>query len=486
MVRPGVEIVTRSAPPTRGAPTDTGVAYFAGIAEKGPTDTEVAIHNMGDYGKNFGGRALGSLLYDACDGAFRTGVTTIHVGRAAGPGAAKDTHTFNDGGAAPSLAVDSIGPGDSGYEAAVEVTGGTFVIVVTDTATDKELSRSYALSSVADAVAWGAANAYVRVRALGANNPAAAGAVALAGGTDDRANITDTERQAALDLFPKTLGPGQLAYPGATTTSMHVALLNSAMATNRFGLLDLPDSSSDTALEAEAAAIRASVDLNALAETYGMLVADWQVIQGVTSGTTRVIPPSAIVAGLIATSDAKLGNPNVPAAGANGESSATLGLSKPAWSDDQRQTLNEAGVNVFRDVYGGFRLYGFRTLAKDEQTDAASAAWLTASNARLRMAIQNKLDAIGERYLFAQLDGRGQKVAAFNGALAGELQRWWALGALYGEGSDDAFLVDTGATVNTPTTLAANELHAVIGLRMSPFAELVYIEVVKVPVTDTL
>jgi hypothetical protein len=34
--------------------------------------------------------------------------------------------------------------------------------------------------------------------------------------------------------------------------------------------------------------------------------------------------------------------------------------------------------------------------------------------------------------------------------------------------------------------LANNELHAKVGLRVSPFAELVYIEVTKVPITEVL
>jgi hypothetical protein len=47
-----------------------------------------------------------------------------------------------------------------------------------------------------------------------ANNPAVVAAGALAGGADDRANITDTQRQAALDAITPDLGPGQVAMPG--------------------------------------------------------------------------------------------------------------------------------------------------------------------------------------------------------------------------------------------------------------------------------
>jgi hypothetical protein len=61
-------------------------------------------------------------------------------------------------------------------------------------------------------------------------------------------------------------------------------------------------------------------------------------------------------------------------------------------------------------------------------------------------------------------------------------------GSLFGDDANgtDAFTVDVGPDVNTPTTLGNNELHAVIALRMSPGAELVVIEIVAVPVTQAL
>lgn len=487
MARPGVEVVTRTAPPSRGAPTDTGVAFFAGLTEKGPSNVATLLHNLGDFTKYYGDRPLGMILYDACDLAFRKGCTGIWVGRAVGPAAAVDTHTFNDAGAAPSVAVDTIGPGSSGLSVAVEVgsVGGTFIFVITDD-TDAVVEQSRNLLSPADAVVWGQTSAYVRVRAVGANNPAVTAAAALAGGTDDRVNVTDAQRAAALNLFPKGLGPGQVAYPGATTSVMHAALFNHAQANNRFALVDPQDTPSATTLEAEADGDRAEGTLLALAETYGMIAgAPWHVVRGVTGGTTRTIPPSAVTAGLIAQSDYRTGNPNVPAAGANGDSSdVTLALSQPGWTDDVREALNDKGVNVTRELYGGFRLYGFRTLADPADPDAS--AYLSAGAARARMAIVTETEAYAEQFVFAQIDGQGQTIARFKGGLIGILQKFWTLGALFGPTAADAFVVDTGPTVNTPDTLANNELHAVIGLRMSPFAELVYIEVVKVPSNQTL
>lgn len=492
MARPGVEVVTRAAPPTRGAQTRTGQAFIAGLSEKGPlgpTKPTDAIHNMSDYTRIFGSRTNGTLLYDACDAAFRSGVTDIFVSRAVGPAAAVDTHTFNDAGAAASIAVDTIGPWNSPLSVQVTagVGAGTFRLVVHDTSIlvgSDVVETSRDLLNPQDAVDWSSGSAYVRVRALGANAPAVVAATALAGGTDDRNNVTDTERGAALARFGKGLGVGQVLYPGGTTSVLHAALLNHAQTNNRFALLDTQDTAAAATLEAAAAADRADANKAVLAEDHGMLLGSWHTIPGVTLGTTRQVPSSPIVAGLMAASDARLGNPNAAAAGANGESQVTVALTQPDWSDDDREAINNAGVNIFRNLYGGFRLYGYRTLA--DETSAESWAWENAGAARLRMAIQAEVEAYAEGFVFAQLDGRGQTVARFGGGLAGILQKYWALGALFGATAAEAYTVDTGPTVNTPDTLANNELHAVIGLRVSPFAELVYVEVVKVPSNETL
>jgi hypothetical protein len=63
---------------------------------------------------------------------------------------------------------------------------------------------------------------------------------------------------------------------------------------------------------------------------------------------------------------------------------------------------------------------------------------------------------------------------------------FYLAGSLFGTTPDEAFFVDVGETVNTPTTIANNELHAVIQLRMSPFGEEITIEIVKVLVTESI
>jgi hypothetical protein len=84
------------------------------------------------------------------------------------------------------------------------------------------------------------------------------------------------------------------------------------------------------------------------------------------------------------------------------------------------------------------------------------------------------------------MDGRGKKIAQFGSELAVMLGGFYDAGALYGETAADAFQVDVGSSVNTPTTIANGELHAVLKVRMSPFAELVVIEIVRVALTEAI
>lgn len=100
------------------------------------------------------------------------------------------------------------------------------------------------------------------------------------------------------------------------------------------------------------------------------------------------------------------------------------------------------------------------------------------------MAIQAQADELAEPFVFAQITKA--KIAEYNGVLTGMLLGWYNLGALFGDSPQEAFVVDTGPTVNTVERIAARQLSAVMGTRMSEFAEVVYMEFVKIPVTEAL
>lgn len=297
------------------------------------------------------------------------------------------------------------------------------------------------------------------------------------GGTVWFAKLTSasTKYQDALATFTDELGPGQVAAIGAETAALHTHLLEHAALLNRHALLDC--ALADTA-EATLTAIATtdSADPNA---SYGELFAPWASIPAIPGGSARDVPYSAIQAAILSRNDKAGVVQNQPSAGVWGISTYALDV-ETVFTDDERETLNDAGVNVARLIHGTVRTYGCRTLAPD--TDA----YTLGSNSRLRMAIFAQAEVIAESYVFAQIDGRRVKINEYGAQLSALLARFYEAGALYGDTARDAFRVDVGATVNTDETIAANELHAVMLCRMSPFAELVQIDLVKVAITDTV
>lgn len=289
--------------------------------------------------------------------------------------------------------------------------------------------------------------------------------IARADTTLDATTLAD-----ALALFGMELGPGQVCVPGASDPLLHKAVLAHIDATSRCALLDLPDDADPTVLETA---------VSALADTTGVRFASlvgphvlYPLSDG--SGATNLIAYSGVQAGLTARSDV-LGNPNQAAAGVNGVSRLGLGLSQ-TYSDDDRETLNEAGATLAKVIYGDVRTYGARTAAGPDDT-----RWLWFPNSRVVMAIAHEAGAIAENYVFQQVDGRRQLFARLETELRGMLLVHYNIGALYGATPADAFDVDTGPAVNTTSTIAAGEVHAVLRVKTSPTAEWVAIDVVKVP-----
>jgi phage tail sheath protein FI len=287
--------------------------------------------------------------------------------------------------------------------------------------------------------------------------------------------VAAPDLSAALDLLTKDMGPGQVFSGAAADDADNVLLLDHAAATNRVAIMSAPDGDA-TALEASAAAL--SSEANA---RYGALFAPSATIPGLAAGTTRHVPYAAIEAGIIARNDGSF-NANVPAAGVNGQALYALDL-EARYTDQEYEDLNLAGVDMARIVYDGVRTYGYRSVVDPSGPDGV---WLDFGNVRLNMGIVAKAEAIGENYVFTQLDGRRRTISQFGGELRAMLVPYYEAGALYGETADEAFYVDVGSSINTEETIANGELHAVIEVRMSPFAELVVIEIVKVATTQAI
>lgn len=475
MARPGVVVSLRETPGALSFPTDTGNWFVIGTTERGPSYTPMAISSLAEFVTAFGDRQSYSVLYDALETFFREGGYRAYISRVVGPAATSGFKNLVDNVAAVSLIVTAAGPGawSANYKVAVVAgtAAGSYKIQITD-ASNNVLEDSGDLLDQNAAVYWSRLSNYVRIT-LGASalNPITAAAAALSAGNDDRASITDTQWQTAQDSFGSNLGPGQVSQPGRTSTAAYTALKAHAEANNRVALLDFPNTATVATLQSSATSITSRFCAG---------FAPWVVIPGTTLGSLRTVPPSALIAGLLARNDDRYGT-NHPAAGQAGQANYVTDLSQVDWTDANRQTLNTSGVNVIRRMFGGIRVYGWRSMV-NATTDAN---WLDFANARLFMFLQAELAVAGENFMFEEIDGQnGRTINAFHDAIVGVLQPHFVSGELFGSTAEEAYFVDTGNGVNTLTRLENLELHAIVNVRMSPFAEWIQIEVVKRRVTE--
>jgi phage tail sheath protein FI len=281
---------------------------------------------------------------------------------------------------------------------------------------------------------------------------------------------------ACIDKFTDALGPGQISAPGNVDATVNDALLQHTIDHNRVALIEAPQGLTAAALITYAAAMRTHAGARNAA-----LFAPLGIIPGIASGTTRAVGWSSVAAGIIARNDSRGLSANEPSAGVNGLASYAIDI-ETRFTDAEYTQLNDASVDMAQYRWGRLATYGYRTLVDPAQVPQ----WWSFGNARLEMAIVAEAGAIAERYVFSQLDGRGKRIAQFGGDLRGMLIPFFESGALFGESAEDAFQVNVGPSVNTPETIAAGELHAIIMVRMSPFAEYVVIEIVKVATTQSI
>lgn len=486
MSAPGVQIIQRDSPPARTAPTDTGVWFLAGITERGPT-TPTLVTSLAKYAATFGDRVSYGIVYDALDVFFKEGGGSAYVARVVGPSPVAATVTLVDGAGSPvnALVVTANSYGDWGNSLNIAVlagdNGGEFKLQVSHDV-DGILETSPSLVDQAAAFAWAANSSWITLAASTSSaDPAVVAARSLVGGTDDHGSITDTHWKAALTRCTRDLGPGQVSMPGRTTTQANTDTLDHAATHNRIAILDGADTATIATLKTAAAAQTANA-------ANGGLFAPWVKVPGntATANLPRTVPPSAVVAGIIGRNDGAGISPNKPSAGKLlGRSRYAIGLTQPAWTDTdggERDQLNEAGVNVIRQLYGVTTVYGYRTLA-DSVTDPNHVGL---NNVRLDMRITAECEVILEDYVFDEIDGRGFLFSKVGGRLGGVLNAWWVAGSLYGDTSEEAYSVDLGPDVNTPETIVARQLRAAVGIKRSEMAEQVILELVTVGIAESV
>jgi phage tail sheath protein FI len=460
-------------------PGSTDIGFLVGLAERGPVDKPVFIVSLGHFVTVFGERVAYSPLYDELDLAFRDGLAGVYIQRVVGPAAKASTGKVKDGvggEAKDTLQIDAASPGEWGddidWKVFAGVTEGTFRLQVKYDGTVVETSEDLADNTAA--VNYFANSSWVRLKDLAEGNPTASEG-SLTGGDDDRAEVDSEVIDAGFALFPPDLGPGQLCAPGYTTEAVHVACIVHAALTTRTPILDGEDTDKAEDLIADAVALRAQSG-----GRHAGFFAPWITVPGITPNTTRTVPPSAVVLGLLAKSDRQNGHANVAVAGPNGKSSYAIGVTQ-AFSDEDRGDMNSAGVNVIGMDEGAVTILGFRTLA-DPVTDRN---WLPLSNARLMMDLAFGTKKVLKRFLFANLDAQGETKATAEGVIVGEvITPKFLAGAIFGESPEDACQIVVEQDVN-PSDGSIGKLTGSLAAKPTKFNERTEFEVVSVAPTES-
>lgn len=491
MATPGTTVNVTTATTPNNPPSSTGTLFAVGQTQRGPVGAAINLSSLAQYIALCGPRTFNGAtptLYDAIDVFFQEGGQQAYLSRVSGVNAAAGSLILKDRAVTPlnTLTVSALGPGTWGNAITVAVSNGTvansYVLTIVNGSVTEESPN---LFSPTDAVNWAASySATVTIANNGSataapnNNPAVLAATALAGGLDDTAP-TDTVWTTALAVFGSELGPGQVAAPGRITPVVWEGLITHGQSFNRFALLDGENVATASTIEADAGTVQGAVT----DASYGMMLAPWVIYNGPPTGSAtpaypRTVAPSALVAGLMARSDASGNNADVAAAGNNGISRTAANVTQ-TYSASDRGSLDAAGVGVIRNYRGDIQLYGYTSLSADPN-------WSDVGNVRLRMQIIDGVHLIGDQFAFADIDAQGQLAAAFGGQITAFLNTLYDQGALFGATPAAAFFVNVGPSVNTPATAAARQLVAQIGIRMSPTADLVVINITRYPVNQSL
>ena len=487
MPGPGVTVTTSvRAGASQSLRAPSGQLFIVGQAERGDTTKPVVLRGLADYEQLLGGRVAYGNLYDQLKTYFAEGGLQAIAQRVVGPAATTGTLTLQDRAGTPvnTLRVDAANPGAWSSRVTVEVMDGSIantfrVIVRLDGVTVEDKTN---LGSPTAAVNAFAASSFVRLTSLGSasvaptNNPKVLAATALSAGNDDRAAVTNTHYLAALEKFSPGLGDGAVAIPGVGT-GVHAGLIAHAVANRRVALLGAGLNDSIATLTTTAAA-------NAVNGDHAMLAAPWIRVSD-EAGGYREISPEGYAAACRARAHEQVG-PWQAAAGKIAAAATILGLSQ-TFTKAETDQLDAARVSAIRVVADGIRLYGWRSLSTDEE----NFKYLSARDTLNRLAVLG--EAALEEFVYAPIDNKGQLLSSINAALVGIAEPMRVAGGLYsltnaatGSQIDPGYRVETGSSINTPQSLANNEVKARLAVRVAPTGALVNLTIVKIGVLSGL
>ncbi len=305
-----------------------------------------------------------------------------------------------------------------------------------------------------------------------ASNRLAAGDHILIGGTDDRERFGTDDLAVFANLFAdERYGTGQVAIPGYVNEA---GLIAHAESTNRLAFFDPP---LGTNYE------------DVVSGNYSSFVAayyPWVEMKSLDgSGLKKFYPPSIFAAGECAKVDQTIGTHKAPAN--NGTIPLALDVERNAdgtsvINDGVRAFLNGKTVNVIAPISGqGIKIYGARVHGAEGDTRVQFV-----HERRMLNLLQHTFKIGYSWAVFANVDGTGRFFRDLRSTATTFLNNLWEAGALYGKTPEEAFTVIVDESNNPPEELELGRVHIQIGVKLSPTAEQIIINIDNVPLSQDL
>lgn len=489
---PGVSVLTATIPGPGAIDLAPGSGYFlAGLTQRGPANLPTTVTSFAQFVALFGPRQAYGAVYDDLLAFFSQGGTQATLVRVVGSSATTGNVSLKDRSTSPginTIKFVAASPGDWSANVSISIIDSAitnqYQVIVYYAGVQQESWGPF--PDVPTAVALITANsAFVDAVNLStstsgaAANPAVVGPVSLSTGSDDRGTVNAAAVLAGLNLIGPDYGSGWAALPGYDASLVGTGLIAHGVANRRDVGLSPTQGTSQSAVTTAAAAFRGVTG----SEKAGYF---WPWIQ-ITDNVAgpRLVPPDGFVAGRRSATNANVGSWQPPA-GQFGASvgSVVIGLDPASGTitDAVGDALNDQHVNVIRPKQG-IRLYGWRSLS----TDTVNFELLSASD--LVNEISFQLSQQLQVDVFTAIDAKKQLFTSMGNTALNVLSPYIKANAFWpgpndssGNPTDPGYLIDTSSSVNTPTSLAANQAAVAVYVRPVGVAELVLATLTKVPV----
>lgn len=477
---PGVIVRTATiAGPSATLRQASGQLFLAGITERGSITEPILVRGMAEAESLMGARVSYGSIHDQLSTFFAEGGQQAYVARVVGATASVGSLTLVDTAGTPqnTLRVDAANPGawSTGVTVAVADGSVTNSFKITIALNGVTVHEENNILTPAEAVLRFASSPYVRVTNLGSataapnNNPdTPTGPTALSAGNDQRGSVVDADYVTALARFVPDLGDGAVAVPGRFSNTVWVGINAHCVANNRIGLLAAQVS------ETKGNLLTRSAEVNS--EYCGIFTPWIRISDG--AGSYRTVSPEGYVAAVRARAHDQIGPWRVPA-GELARANTLVGLDVTYNSTDAND-LDSSRVSVIRNIANSIRLYGWRSLRSTDNE------YKLLHNRDLL----NRLVVDGQRrlesFVFAPIDSKGQLLAAVNASIVGMVDPIARQNGLYplldsnGNMVDPGYKVVTDGTVNSPASLANDQIYAKLLVRIAPSGSLVTLTIYKV------